>query len=263
MVQAKNIVLLFTLLLASTFAFAQHTVIDSSWTPSWSAIGLGVDAGITRGDQLTPAVQPQGASASPVIKEIPVATYSKYAAGAHVTLSTSFILGYFLPQQQHKVKIGDYFSGSLGTGVIHSAPGSKTDWWTFYRFQIGAQASYDIAGRSRLGLRLVLLDFAHNQLMQNISGSSVSLSYRQNRMELAAGVNALHQRLFGWTQVAGNLNTQAHLYSLQAGFYLNHHQKLSIMQELVSNQSAYNPDPVTNLNTRQLYLTHLSYAILF
>lgn len=236
--------LVFLQLIHPADASAQTT--DSIWRPSFSSAGVGTDFGYTSG------------------KSSGEQSYAKYAAGVSTAVSTSFLLTCFTPQTKHKFKIGDYFSGQLGTGAIHSRfLSGSTAWWTWYRFQVGLQSTWDIASRIRIGLKLILLDFSHNQLMQNTSGSSIALSFRQQRLELSGGLGSTRQRFLGWSQVPSNLNGQPHLWFAEAGLYLSRRQKVSVSQELFSNPEFSSPDPISSLTAHQLFLTHINYVFLF
>lgn len=231
-------------------ATAQTRSVDGSdeWLPRYSTLGLGSDFGSSAGE-----FQYQGSTAH----------YTKYSSGIHVLIGASFLLSHFLPQLNHKLKFGDYTSAELGTGglVTYTAV-NTTDFWAFYRFQIGLQSSYDINKYNRLSLRLVLLEFAHNQFEQNISGSSLYLAYRLKRFEFGGSITAMRDRFLGWAQLPSHLNSIPHFYAADAGYYFNH-QKISLREEFFFNQNFRNADPVTNLNTKKLLTTQLNYAILF
>ncbi|GEM_PF-825640 len=232
--------------------FAQNKL-DSAirnMAPAYSSLGIGVNLGTTGGSfPISGSTQ----------------NYSKYAGGINIGIATSFVLGHFLPQLAHPLKIGDYTSTEIGTGTIfsHQLDKTRSNLWAFYRFQIGLQAVYDITGNNRLNLRLVLLDFAHSQLQQNTSGSTVYLAYRIKRLELAGSITAMRKRFIGWVQIYSNLNDSPHFYALEASIYLPGQQKFSINQELFHNSRFQSPDPVTSLTTHTLFITQLKYAILF
>lgn len=238
--------------LVPSYIFAQKKINSAMLDPgpAYSSMGIGFNVGTTGGSF------PYSSSSQ---------NYSKYAGGINVSLATSFILGHFLPQLTTPLKIGDYMSAEVGTGSIftHQLDKTKTNLWAFYRFQIGLQATYAITDNNHLNLRLVLLDFAHSQLQQNISGSSVYLAYRRNRIELAGNITAMRKRFIGWAQIYSNLNNSPHFYELEASIYIPGQQKFSISQDLFDNPGFHNPDPVTSLTTHTLFITQLKYAILF
>ena len=232
--------------------FAQNTL-DSSvheLTPTYSSLGVGFDLGAAGGSF------PSTSFAQ---------NHSKYAGGVNFNLATSFVLGHFLPQLAQQLKIGDYTSAEMGSGIIftHQLDKTRPNLWAFYRFQIGLQAFYDIAENNHLNLRLVLLDFAHSQLQQNISGSTVYLAYRRKQLELSGSITSMQKRFIGWAQIYSNLNMNPHFYAFEASVYLPGHKKFSISQELFDNFRFQNPDPVTSLTTHTLFITQLKYAILF
>lgn len=222
---------------------------DSSWAPSFSSAGLGADIGFSSGNTDQQIVR----------------SFNKFAAGASVQMNTSVLLTYFLHQRSHRLRIGDYFSGSLGLGGLQENLGGRhiPELWANYRFQVGMQSTYEICLRQRLGLKLIFLDFSHNQLIQNTSGSSINISYRIQRAELSIAAGALRDRFAGWLQIPAKLNTLPHFYSVEGAVYLNHRQKAGLREEWFSNKAFNNADLATNLNTRQLFLTHFYYALLF
>lgn len=232
--------------------FAQNKL-DSAvhdHTPTYSSLEIGFNLGTAGGSFPSTGF---------------VQNYSKYAGGLHVNLATSFVLGHFLPQLAHPLKIGDYTSAEIGSGTLftHQLDKTRSNLWAFYRFQIGLQAFYDITENNHLNLRLVLLDFAHSQLQQNISGSTLFLAYRRNRLELAGSITSMQKRFIGWAQIYSNLNMSPHFYEFEASVYMPGHKKFSISQEVFDNYRFQNPDPITSLTTHTLFITQLKYAIMF
>lgn len=222
---------------------------DSIWAPSFSSVGLGADIGFSSGNT----------------DQQQVSSFKKFAAGASIHMNTSVLLTYFLRQNSHRLRIGDYFSGSLGLGGLQEILGGRyiPELWANYRFQVGMQSVYEICQKQRLGIKLIFLDFSHTQLIQNTSGSSIDLSYRVNRAELSIAAGALRDRFAGWLQIPAKLNTLPHYYSAECALYFSRRQKAGIREEWFSNKAFNNADLATNLNTRQLFLTHFYYALLF
>lgn len=119
-----------------------------------------------------------------------------YAAGFSGRMQSSFAANF---NQHKKFMIADLLSAEVATGVINSSFSTATSsLWLSYRFEFGLGMIYRINKNNDVGLNFMLLRFAHDNISQNISGSSVMIRYRYSKIIFEAGVETRRDRIVGW-----------------------------------------------------------------
>jgi hypothetical protein len=127
----------------------------------------------------------------------PYNTKTNRALGFSEKLQSSFADRF----SRHKKKflIGDILSAEMGAGVISSHYSKEnSNLWTNYRFEFGLGTIYRINKNNDIGLNLMPLIFAHDDISQNFSGSDIIVRYRYKRYLFETGTEARRERILGW-----------------------------------------------------------------
>jgi hypothetical protein len=118
------------------------------------------------------------------------------AGGISERLQSSF-LGHL--KKDKKFVIGDLLSAELAQGMISSNySNAHSSLWLSYRFQFGVGMIYRFNTMNDLGLNIMLLEFARDDVSPNISGSNILLRYRHSKCIFETGLAARRGRVFGW-----------------------------------------------------------------
>jgi hypothetical protein len=93
---------------------------------------------------------------------------------------------------------GDILSGEVYIGKLSSSmPHQSGDVWVAYKFELGIGGRLTISKNSDVGLNLILLKFARDNVSGNFSGSGITGRYRYKRAMIEAGAEARQDRALG------------------------------------------------------------------
>jgi len=150
-----------------------------------------------------------------------------YAGGFSARMQSSFAANFNLHK---RFMIADLLSAELATGKINSSFSAVTSaLWLSYRFEFGLGMIYKINKKNDAGLNILLLRFAHDNISQNISGSSAMLRYRYSKILIEGGIETRRDRIIGWlSDIQGNKSLQE---TLTCKYLLNNRKNVGIRCE--------------------------------
>lgn len=133
-----------------------------------------------------------------------------FATGISGRMQSSFAANF---NHNNKFIIADVLSAEAGIGGISSYfSSSNSSLWLNYRFEFGLGMIYRINKKNDIGLNLLPLLFAHDNISQNISGSCAMLRYRYSKIMIEGGVETRRDQIVAWfTNIIANKPLQISL----------------------------------------------------
>jgi hypothetical protein len=133
-------------------------------------------------------------------------------------MQSSVRWSYKARQRPSRFAWADLIAAEVYLGNLSSSFSHQTgQLWMAYKFEFGLGGRLRISDDQDLGINLVLLKFARDNVSGNISGSGITGRYRYQRAMLEAGLDARQDRALG---VAIDLSRHIPLQYVFTGRYL-------------------------------------------
>ena len=199
------------------------------------------------------------------IRDTVLKTQSAYQASVYgilASMQNSFILGYFIPQKDHKIRIGDILDAGLGAG-IETSNSSKinTQVWGSYHFDIGMVGGFMVSSKQIYKIYWFPLVYQKDQISPSVSGSSLGIEVQLFNLDFGMTVLARNLKILGFIPSIIQPNSNAHSYNWDLGYYLRPGSQIKILSSYYSGSDGLDKYP--NQVVKSSFSIQIGYGIKF
>ncbi len=124
---------------------------------------------------------------------------TKHALGLSIRLENSFILGYFIPQKNHKLRFGDRLVAGISVGGVNSTlNNNQSQLWGDYHFELGSIVEYNPNINIGFIVKWSFLVNEKDAINPNTSGSSLEIDLVPKPWLLGMNIVSLNQKIIGF-----------------------------------------------------------------